>query len=157
MGEIRADLSQFYPLKALFEQVLGRDSFAKLKDGGTFPLWKAECRRLLRALQLTLRSTVQVADQDWRREVQETFKLGHKQLASAKTVTDLFAHLSATLARLSFLQAGNVPCRWPAARVPITAKYWTLSGFRSVQYVQSPTQKAAVKFARERRKKGSRP
>jgi hypothetical protein len=50
MTDIQADLSQYYPMKQLFETILGRASFARVKDYGPLSSWRAESDKLLMAI-----------------------------------------------------------------------------------------------------------
>ena len=54
MAEIHADLSQYYSMKAVFEQILGKASFMKVKDYGSLSSWKAETVRLLKTIEYSL-------------------------------------------------------------------------------------------------------
>ena len=149
---IHADLAQFYPMKAVLEQILGKDSFRKLKDYGTFADWKKECQKLLDAVALSIRTTVQITDEDWREEVSAIIELGKSHLRNSKYAADLFASLAATLARLSFLQIGFLPNRYSHEKVRLVPSNCQLDVFRSVLYVQSPEQKRRLKEYRERNK-----
>ena len=66
MSEIRCDLAQYYPMKAVMEQVLGRNAFRKLKEGGSLRDWIGECSNLLKALSISIATSVSIADQEWR-------------------------------------------------------------------------------------------
>jgi len=144
MEDIRYDMSQFYPMKAVFEQLFGRRCYMKLKETGDLKDWKAESERLLRAIEVAINVTVEIADMEWRSEIRETLELGRSHVSSAESITSLFAHLSAVLTRLVFLQLGCFPNNGTLDVVPIVAKNWHLSGLRSVQYVQTTKQSAAV-------------
>src|SRR5712692_2355874 len=114
MSELRYDMSQFYPLKAALEQILGRRTYAKLKETGTLADWKAETKKLLKAIDLSVKETVKVADAEFFEEVTQLIELGNSHIASAKEISELFAGLSATLARLVFLQIGYIPAHYRA-------------------------------------------
>jgi hypothetical protein len=68
MAAIRADLSQYYAMRVLFERILGRASFRRVKDHAPLPVWKAESRKLIMALSVSIASTVEVADDEWRKK-----------------------------------------------------------------------------------------
>lgn len=142
MENIRYDMSQFYPMKVVLEQLFGNKCYRKLKETASFKDWKVEIDRLLRGIEVALNATVEVVDNDWRTEVMQVLKLGHSHVSSAKNITDLFASLSATLTRLVFLQLGQLPSRDDAENVPLSPKYWQLNSYRSVQYVQNRHQTA---------------
>lgn len=144
MSELRHDLSQFYPMKAVMEQLFGRECFAKLKEGGTLAEWKAESRRLINSAEVAVRINVPIADAEWRAEVASVLDLGRSHIASANTAGELFCAIAATFARLSFLQLGALPNRPGVASVSLAERNWRLDGFRSVQYVQTEAQRHSL-------------
>jgi hypothetical protein len=152
MAEIRADLSQYYTMKALFERILGRASFRRVKDYAPLPVWKAESKKLIRAVGLSIDSTVEVVDDEWREEVKHLLDHGTTRIAACKSIDQLFASLAATLGELAFLQIGFVPIpHYRVDRIPLVAKNWKLDPVRTVQYVQSPAQRATQVRLRKRR------
>jgi len=144
MNELRHDLSQFYPMKAVMEQLFGRESFARLKEGATLAEWKSESRRLLKAAQVAVRINVPVADAEWHSEVRSILDLGRGHVASATTAGELFCALAATFARMSFLQLGALPGRSSVASVSLAERNWRLDAYRSVQYVQTDKQRQSL-------------
>ena len=109
MADIRADLCQYYPMKDVFEAILGTASFRAVKDYGSLKTWKTETVRLLRAIALTIAETVEVADEEWKADVQAEIEFGISIAKSATKIDELFAGLAATLATLVFLQVGFLP------------------------------------------------
>ena len=150
---IRADMSQYYSMKAVLEQILGGDAYRKLKETGTLKDWKKESVRLLKAIQLSVVSTVRVADGDWHQDVKEVIAMGEGSLASSKSIDETFACLAATLTRLVFLQLGFLPNRMLVNRVGLTEPNWKLDILRSVQYVQDERQKSKLEAYRSKRRK----
>lgn len=151
MNGIRYDMSQFYPLKAAFEQVLGKRTYRKLKETANLSDWKAETKKLLKAFELSIKETVKVADAEFYQEVKQILELGVSHIKSAKEISELFASLSATLIRLAFLQVGYLPAHDRLESVSLTQKNWNLACVRSVQYVQSTEQKEVAKRIEARR------
>lgn len=145
MSDIRADLSQYYAVKALFEDVLGKDSFMRVKDYAPLTVWKAESIKLLKAIALSIEATVQVVDDDWKQQTRSLLlERGTSRVKSSKSIDDLFASLVATLGELAFLQIGFVPKGHRRLdRVPLIPQNWKLDLVRTVQYVQSPAQRLA--------------
>ena len=141
MAKIRYDMSQYYPLKAVLEQILGKATYRRLKETGDLKDWRGETARLLEAIQLSVTDTVQVADHEWYREMGETIEHGRKLLASSKSIDELLANLAATLTRLVFLQLGLVPLSRQQDRAVLRKGNWRLDGLRSVQFVQTEQQK----------------
>lgn len=141
-------MDQFYPMKAVMGSLFGRRCYMKLKEAGDLKDWKHETHRLLRAIEMSLATNVEIADQDWRSCVAGILELGHKHVSNAETIADLFAHLSATLTRLVFLQIGLQPEQienhWRSEAVPIIKQNWRLNQFRSVQYVQNSEQATSL-------------
>ena len=150
--ELRFDMSQFYPLKAVLEELLGHRVYSRLKETATLRDWKDVIQKLLRAIKIAIESTVGIADDDWFADIDSVLELGRTQIAESKTVTDLFASLSATLARLVFLQIGFLPLgRQQKETIPLTKEWWTLTTVRTVQYVQNNRQRHTAQGLRKKR------
>jgi len=105
--------------------------------------WRSASLRLLNAIDLSIKSTVQIADADWFKEIAETIERGKQRVRDAETIDALLSYLVATLAELVFIQLGNFPLHRLYETTRLTPKWWTLTGFRNVQYVQSDKQKEA--------------
>jgi hypothetical protein len=154
MTEIRADLSQYYAMKAVFERILGKSSFAATKDYAPLRVWKTETVRLLTAISLAVRDTVEIVDDEWKGEMTAEIAEGIKRIKSSSKIDELFAELSATLTHVIFLQLGFIPRghhRLP--RVLLARGHWKLDVVRSVQYVQSTAQlKAQERLASARQR-----
>jgi hypothetical protein len=115
--------------------------------------WKDEIQQLLSAIRIATKSTVEIADDDWFADIESILELGKQQIADSKTVTELFAYLSATLTRLVFLQIGFLPLgRQQKETVPLTRAWWTLKSIRTVLYVQNSKQRHTVQLLRDKRK-----
>ena len=150
--ELRFDMSQFYPLKAVLEELLGHRVYSRLKETATLRDWQDVIQKLLRAIKIAIESTVGIADDDWFADIDSILELGKTQIAESKTVTDLFACLSATLARMVFLQIGFLPLgRQQIETIPLTKERWTLRSVRTVQYVQNRKQRDTARMLRNKR------
>lgn len=146
MSEIRADLSQYYASKALFERILGRAAFLQVKDHGTLSDWRKNYTKLLKAIAVSVNATVEVADTEWRQEVHALLSRGTERLAKAKSIDELHAAAAATLGELAFLQLGFVPRgHHRAENIPLASRNWKLDPVRTVQYVQSEEQRTTQK------------
>ena len=142
MPEIRADLAQYYRVKAMFESVLGRNAFMRVKDCGALSEWRDNYIRLLKAVDVASQATVEVCDVEWRNELKELLAHGIKSLSTVKTIDELHADVAATLGELAFLQLGFVPRKhYLLENVPLTARNWKLNPVRSIQYVQNAEQR----------------
>lgn len=149
---IRYDMSQFYSMKDVMEQLFGKRVYLRLKETASLKDWKDSTIKLLNAILLASESSIVVADDGWRNEITDAVELGVKLISSADHISDLFSSLAATLTRIAFVQIGCMPNhRSQQKTVPLTREWWTLSHFRSVQCVQSETQKAALVQLREKR------
>jgi hypothetical protein len=146
MADIRADQSQYCSAKALFEQVLGRAAFMRVKDYGPLSAWQQNYTKLLRAFGVAVEATVVVADVEWRQEIKELLTRGLERLASAKSIDELHAAAAATLGELIFLQLGFVPRgHYCVKNIPLIGGNWKMNPIRTVQYVQSAEQRATQK------------
>lgn len=140
---IRAGLAHHYAVKALFEKILGRSAFLRVKDGGSLTAWRDNYKLLLRAIDVSIEATVDVADAEWRQEVKSLLLLGAQRLKDGMSVDELHAAAAATLGELAFLQLGFVPRAHSSLdNVSLSARNWRLNQVRSVQYVQSLEQSA---------------
>lgn len=140
---IQARLEHLYPVKALIESLFGRPAFMKIKMGGSMSEWRKASIRLLDAVELSVKSTVKIADEDWFKEIAETIDRSKARIHDATVIDALLSYLVQALCQLVFIQLGNFPERRLAKTTPLTPKWWTLTGFRSVQYVQSDKQREA--------------
>jgi len=152
MPEIRFDLGQYYSMKAVFEEVLGRDSFAKVKDCGSLKAWQSESVRLLKAISLAITATVHVHDEEWMTEIQGHVQHGISCIEASPEIDELFSTLAATLARITFLQIGFIPIGHRSIdRASLTPNLWKLDLVRSVQYVQNDEQRKTQRQLMTRR------
>jgi hypothetical protein len=146
-------MSQFYAMKSVLENLFGHAVYLRLKETATFKDWRDEATRLLNGIGLAAKCTVQIVDREWHAELEALLESGRSRIKQAETMADLFAGLCSTLVEVVFLQLGNVPAR-PGSRktaVPLQSRFWTLDGFRSVQYVQTKKQKEAAQRRAARR------
>jgi hypothetical protein len=151
LDDIPHDLSFAYTLKAVFEDILGPEASRKLKECDELRIWKSESGRLLRASLIAFRETVEISDDAFREEMEDTINFGIQTVRSAKSINQLFSSLAATYARLSFLQLGFGPSRWRSSG-SLRKQDWKLSGYRTVQYVQTERQKRNLETIEKRRK-----
>jgi hypothetical protein len=155
MSTIRADLSHYYPAKALFERILGKDAFLRVKDFGSLSDWKLNYQKLLRAIEVSAAATVEVCDDEWRDQLHELVAQGTARVKAAKFIDVLHADVAATLGELAFFQLGYVPSSHAHQdRVPLIPQRWRLDPVRSVQYVQSLEQRATQERLRRNTESG---
>lgn len=145
------DMSHMYALKSSIEDLLGNRAWLDLKETTSPTTWRRYVLKLLDAIELSVETTVQIKDEDWMQEVRSNLDHGRSLTQIAETPEDAIAALSATLLRQVFLQLGSAPSRKTVASVPLKPHNWDFSGFRSVQYVQSPKQKEDLFLSKQRR------
>lgn len=148
---MRHDMSHMYALKSSIEDLLGNRAWLELKETTSTTTWRRYVVKILDAIELSIETTVLVKDEDWWQEVRANLGHGRELAQVAMTPEDAIAALSGTLLRQVFLQLGSAPSRKTATAVPLKPKNWDFSGFRSVQYVQSPKQKEDLFLSRQRR------
>jgi hypothetical protein len=153
---IRAQLEHLYPVKALIEKLFGKAAFMKIKMGGSMNDWRDAATKLLDAIGLSVKSTVKIADEDWFKEIAETVTRSKTRIREADTIDGLLSYLVQGLAELVFIQLGNFPMHRISQTTPLTPKWWTLTGYRSVQYVQTDKQKKAQACLNETRAANAR-
>jgi hypothetical protein len=167
---LHADMSQFYAMKAVLEEALGHPVYLKLKETGTMTDWRKATIRLLDAVALAIDSTVLVADQEWREDITAAIRDGQEAIKRSDTISQLFAALSSALTRIVFMQIGLMPSLsnygktlphcgaafTPRGKTaPLTADFWTLNTYRSVQYVQTAAQRQALEAFHARRREAA--
>ena len=140
-----------YALKSAIEDLLGKRAWLELKETTSTTTWRRYVLKLLDAIELSVETTVLIKDEEWMQQVQSNLNHGRELNRIAKNPEDAIAALSATLLRQVFLQLGSTPSRKTAASVPLKPQNWDFSGFRSVQYVQSPRQKDDLFLSKQRR------
>jgi hypothetical protein len=148
---MRHDMSHMYALKSSIEDILGNRAWLKLKETTSTTTWRRYVLKLFDAIELSIETTVLIKDEEWSQEIRANLDHGRELTRIAETPEDAIAALSATLLRQVFLQLGLAPSRKSATTVPLKAQNWDFSGFRSVQYVQSPRQKEDLFLSKQRR------
>jgi hypothetical protein len=145
-------IEHLYPFKAMIERLFGNPAFMKIKMGASMREWRNACLKLLDSIELSVKSTVEIADQDWFAEVYRIIKEGRERVRGCHRIDDLFANLSVILATLVFTQLGHFPMRrHSSTTIPLSADWWRLGGFRSVLYVQNDKQRDAQANLESRR------
>jgi hypothetical protein len=158
MTDIRFDLQQYYSMKALFEKILGRASFASVKDYGSLPRWKAESTKLLRAIEVAIEATVEIVDDEWRTEARRLLEHGKSRCKLSQSIDELLASMAATFGELVFLQLGFVPHEhYRSEHIRLVTSKWKLDPVRTVQYVQSKKQLENQARLNMRKERGSKP
>jgi hypothetical protein len=137
---IHADISQYAAIKMAFEQIFGNKAWRDLKECTSIKTWKKYISKLLQAIRLAVKETIEIRDDVWFAEICEHIERGLQITQSARSIEELHSGLSATLIRIVFLQIGMIPNRRQAKHVTLTRENWHLNDFRTVQYIQSNSQ-----------------
>lgn len=131
-----------YSLKHLFERIFGRKAWYELKHCTDIGTWKKYCTRLLSAIEVSAKATVQIADEAWFEQLSKTIEHGKEMVKLSKDFEQLFVNLAASLGAISFLQLGLTPSRLTQESVTLRhPSNWKLDCYRSVQYVQNHEQR----------------
>jgi len=142
---VRYNEEDGYALKHLFENLFGRSAWLEIKHSTDLRQWKKYSARVLSALEVSAKATIQVADADWFNQFTSTIEFGKGRVNSSKDFEQLFSSLAATLGEISFLQLGMMPRRLTQENITVRHKInWKLDRYRSVQYVQNTEQLAAT-------------
>lgn len=152
---MRHDMSHMYALKSVIEDLLGSRAWYDLKETTSLTKWRKYVFKLFDAIELSVKTTILIRDDDWMQEVQGNIEHGRELAKIAKDTDDLIAALTATLLRQVFLQLGSCPSRKSVQSVPLKAERWDFSGFRSVQIVQTPKQREVLFLSKQRRRIGA--
>lgn len=134
-----------YALKHLFESLFGRDAWLEIKHSTDLRQWKKYSVRVLSALEVSAKATIQVVDEEWFSQFTSIIEHGKSRVNSSKDFEQLFANLAASLGEVSFLQLGMMPKRSTQENISLRHQgNWKLDCYRSVQYVQNAEQLTAT-------------
>ena len=143
---LKHQMSQFYSLKSTMEQLFGNPMYLSLKETTDFTVWRKAMKKLLSAVDVSVKASIKVADDDFYQRMERVIDKGKQRVANAETTAELFAGLTATLSEVVFTQLGFMPTRSTRDKmVPLSREYWSMNNFRTVQYVQTPEQRKALK------------
>jgi hypothetical protein len=146
---LKHQMSQFYSLKATMEALFGQPMYMELKETTDLAVWRKTMKKLLDAVEVSVRHSVKIADPDWHQTIKRVLNHGRERVKGARTAADLFAGLTATLTEIVFTQIGFMPTRSQRSEmVPLKKEYWEMNNFRTVQYVQTPEQSDALEHYR---------
>jgi hypothetical protein len=142
---LKHQMSQFYSLKSTMEALFGHPMYIELKETTDLAVWRKAMKKLLDAIEASIKHSVKVADPDWHQAIETVLIHGRDRVKAARTAPDLFAGLTATLTEIVFTQIGFMPTRsLRDEMVPLKKEFWEMNNFRTVQYVQTAEQKAAL-------------
>ena len=144
-------IEQFAAMKHILEHLFGPATYARLKYA-SFDDWRQASRKAFKAIRLSIKERVAVADDLWRDDVEDAIAHGERRISYAANMAELFNVLAASFIELSFVLAGGMPPHARGTR-PLTKEYWGGPPLRSPQYVQADWQKENAKTEAERRRK----
>jgi hypothetical protein len=151
---LRHDISQNHALKAAVEQLFGNQAWLDLKETTSLLTWRRYVTKIIDAIEISIRESIEIRDDAWAVEVDENLARGRQSAKAAENIEDLLSILSATLLRQVFLQIGLCPNRSAFIKVTLARDNWRLNNHRSVQYVQSPVQIEALFWSEQQRRIG---
>jgi len=138
---LKHNLEEAYAMKSLVENLFGRDAWQEVKHATSVKVWKKYAKKILDAISMTARSTVEIADSEWHEELDSIVEFGKSRLAYANDPEAVFASLAGTLGLINFHQFGRMPSHSHRKRVTLRhPSNWKFDQFRSVQYVQNREQ-----------------
>jgi hypothetical protein len=147
---LKHQMSQFYSLKSTMEALFDHPMYMELKETTDLAVWRSAMKKLLDAIEVSIKHSVKVADPDWHKAIESVLNHGRDRVKGARTAPDLFAGLTATLTEIVFTQIGFMPPTRSRRNemVPLKKEFWEMNNFRTVQYVQTAEQKAALEQSR---------
>lgn len=151
---MKHDLSHMYALKSAIENLLGEAAWRDLKECTSLAMWRRYVLKVIDAIELSVKTNIQICDQDWMNQVTNNLAHGRGLARIARDTDELVAALTATLLEQVFLQLGHAPRRKTSRTVTLKAENWRLDGFRTVQIVQTPAQREALFMSKQRREIG---
>lgn len=144
-------------IKSEIECAFGSEAWYALKETTSVKTWKTHFVKVLFSYKVAAKVTIQVADDDWRREFEANIDDAVRKIRQARdfdVALDLFC---AALVRQGYLQLGLAPKRKASRRkTRLIASDWTLDNYRTVQYVQTEEQRHNLFRSRLQRDIGKR-
>lgn len=151
---MRYNMEDGYALKHLFENLFGQKAWLDIKHSSDLAKWKKYCTRLLSAIEVSARATIQIVDDQWLIELAAEVEHGKSLVKLSEDFEQLFANLAGSLGNISFLQLGHIPTRLTQDSVTLRhPSNWNLDCYRSVQYVQNQEQQENLNNRLKRKSK----
>ena len=138
---MKYNLEDAYALKSVVENLFGNRAWLEIKHATGVATWKKYSIKILSAIQISAKATVEISDSEWHSELHELIEHNKKIIKLAKDTEQIFASLSGALANISFFQLGRMPSNLTCNQVTLRHPgKWKLNQYRSVQYVQTKEQ-----------------
>ena len=147
--------TKYLPLKSALEDLFGRDAWYALKESNHLGTWRKYAERTLKAVELSIKDTVEVYDPEWMEEVTSCLRNGMQHLKLVHEIDDIVGVVAGTMVEMSFLQLGHMPRRkGTSGPYPLRKGEWRFNGFRSVAYLQTKGQRENRFLSLQRREIG---
>jgi hypothetical protein len=147
--------AKYLTLKSAIEDLFGSDAWYALKESNHLGTWRKYGQRTLRAIEVSVKDTVEVCDREWLSELCEQIDRGVQAISKADAIDEIVGILAGTLIEVSFLQIGLMPRRkGRAAKYPLRKGEWKLNAHRSVVYLQTNAQKEALFWSKQQKQIG---
>jgi hypothetical protein len=103
--------TKYVTLKSAIEDLFGSDAWYALKESNHLGTWRKYAERTLRAVEIAVKDTVEVYDEEWLSELCECLARGIEAVRTADAIDDVVGVMAGTLIEVSFLQIGLMPRR----------------------------------------------
>ena len=129
-------------LKSAIEDLFGSNAWYALKESNHIPTWRKYAINTIRAIELSIKDTIEIYDEDWISQIEECVLRGKSEINRQKSIDEIIGVLAGILINISFLQIGSMPSRKGSKeKYQLRKGQWRLDGYRSVVYLQTPKQR----------------
>lgn len=133
------------------ENVFGSDAWYALKESNHIPTWRKYAEKMLKAIELSIKDTVEIYDDEWMLQIEESIQRGMEGLKGTNAIDEIIAVLAGVLINVSFLQMGHIPRRsGNTKKYSLRKGKWQFNSYRSVVYLQSREQKENLFIDKQR-------
>ena len=147
--------SKYLPLKSAIEDLFGRDAWYALKESNHLGTWRKYAQRTLRAVELSVKDTVEIYDENWLVELCLRIDRAVEEIMAAEAIDEIISIIAGTMIEVSFLQVGLMPRRkGHTGRYPLRKGRWKLNAYRTVVYLQTKAQKEALFWSKQQKRIG---
>ncbi|MBY0475801.1 MAG: hypothetical protein K2Q13_12190 [Nitrosomonas sp.] len=149
------EYKKYLVLKSALESIFGKAAWYALKESNHVPTWRKYGIKTLQIIKLAIEATVEIADEEWRQEINNLISDGIASLKTDQEIDEIISTLAGTLIQISFHQIGLMPnCRGSAKPSVLKKGLWRLNLFRSVVYLQTQSQKEQLFLSNQRKEIG---
>jgi hypothetical protein len=75
---LKHQMSQFYSLKSTMEALFGHPMYMELKETTDLAIWRKAMKKLLDAVEISIKHSVKIADPDWHKAVESVLNHGRE-------------------------------------------------------------------------------